>query len=403
MGEATSGAPAPLDQRGLVRALLTVTGVVTGVLLLWQVMRSVTAPLLLVLLALVLTMALNPLVARLKAHLGLPRAIGAVLVVCVLFVSVIGFSLLVGPKLISQGATFGTNLPKMLDAMQTNALEVARRYPALAPVLTPVLEGPAVSDLGKWLSTNASSVMGNVALAASGLVNLLVSLLLLTVMVLFMLINPEPLVRSLMGGVPPKSRPVVERVLVRIGVQLGRWMVGMLIVSSVVGILVGIGLTILGFKDAFLFGAISAVANVVPIIGPLAALIPPVLFAASEGNWSMAALAVVVNIAVQQIDAYVIGPFVLRRTVAIHPVSGIVGLLVFGALLGASGVLLAMPLVIILKALYEEVYLAGLKRPEADEDSVTQVVNAGLSRSDNEPVKNEPVKKVIEPVAIRGG
>ena len=391
--KATTGTPT-LDQRGLVRALLTVTGVVTGVLLLWQVMRSVTAPMLLVLLALILTMALNPLVARLKAHLRLPRTIGAILVVCVLLISIIGFSLLVGPKLISEGATFGKNLPKMLGAMQSNALEMATKYPALAPML----DGPAVSDLGKWLNTNASSVMGNVALAASGLVNLLVSLLLLTVMVLFMLINPEPLVRSLMEGVPPNSRPVVERVLVRIGVQLGRWMVGMLIVSSIVGMLVGAGLAILGFKDAFLFGAISAVANFVPIVGPFAALIPPVLFAASEGNWSMAALAVVVNVSVQQIDAYVISPFVLRRTVAIHPVSGIVGFLVFGALLGASGVLLAVPLVIIVKALYEEVYLTGLKRPEVDEDSVTQVVSAGLSRVDDEPVKTLP-----KPVAVSSG
>jgi putative permease len=390
--KATSGAPAPLDQRGLVRALLTVTGVVTGVLLLWQVMRSVTAPLLLVLLALVLTMALNPLVARLKAHLRVPRTIGAVLVVSILGISIIGFSLLVGPKLISEGATFGANLPTMLGGMQKNALEIAAKYPALAPML----EGPAVSDLGKWLSTNASSVMGNVAVAASGLVNLLVSLLLLTVMVLFMLINPEPLVRSLMEGVPPRSRPVVERVLVRIGAQLGRWMVGMLIVSSIVGILIGVGLAILGFRDAFLFGAISAVANVVPIVGPFSALIPPVLFAASEGNWGMAALAVVVNLSVQQIDAYVISPFVLRRTVAIHPVSGIVGLLVFGALLGAPGVLLAMPLVIIVKALYEEVYLTGLKRPEADEDSVTQVVSAGLSRSED-----ELAKPLVEPVMTR--
>ena len=54
-----------------------------------------------------------------------------------------------------------------------------------------------------------------------------------------------------------------------------------------------------------------------------------------------------------------------------------------------------MPLVIIVKALYEEVYLTGLKRPEADEDSVTQVVNAGLSRSDD-----EPAKALIEPVAV---
>ena len=114
----------------------------------------------------------------------------------------------------------------------------------------------------------------------------------------------------------------------------------MLIVSSMVGILIGVGLTILGFRDAFLFGAISAVANVVPIVGPFSILVAPVLFAASEGNWHIAALTVVVNLSVQQLDAYVISPFVLRHTVAIHPVSGITGLLVFGALPGAPGVLL---------------------------------------------------------------
>jgi putative permease len=295
-------------------------------------------------------------------------------------VFVVGFVLLVAPRLVVQGSTFGSNLPAMLTGIQANARTLAERYPALEPGLN----GQLLEELTGWLNTNGSALMGNVALAAGGLLSVLFSGLLVVVMVLFMLVNPEPLVRSLIGGIPPRSRPVVERVLVRIGEQLGRWLVGTLIVSCSVGLLVGTGLALVGFRDALLFGAISAVTNVVPIVGPFVALFPPVLFAASEGAWGMAVWAVAVNLIVQQLDAYVISPFVLRRTVAIHPVSGIVGLLVFGALLGTPGVLLAMPLVIVVKAFYEEVYLNGLRRPEADEESVAQVVNAGLSASESD-------------------
>ena len=111
----------------------------------------------------------------------------------------------------------------------------------------------------------------------------------------------------------------------------------------------------------------------------------------------MALWAVGIALAAQQLDAYVLSPIIYGRTVKLHPASSIVAVLVFGSVLGLVGVFLAVPLVIILKAFYEEVYLAVMQRPEASAESVAQVIAAGLVDDKQEPEHPEEVESVQGP------
>ena len=194
-------------------------------------------------------------------------------------------------------------------------------------------------------------------------------------MVVFLLSNPQPVVRGLLNTIPANVRPPLERLLSRLGRQLSLWLVSALTVSSVLGALLAIGLAIAGFQDAFLFGAIYAVCNLVPVVGPLVGMIPAILFAAADANWPGVGWAVAIPLILQQVDGYFFSPAIFRRTTQLHPLSVLVSVSVFGSLMGFVGTFLAVPMVIIVKALVEEVYLPSTNNTEVSEENIAAVLN----------------------------
>lgn len=378
-----------LDLKALQRVAITTVILVFGLLLLGRLLGAVAAPLILILLAVVLMMGLNPLVVGLETRFKLPRKVGAVLVVLGLLALIGGFVAVIIPLFVAQGMKFADTLPQVVQNLQSNLKALADRHPLLAPLL----QSGSALDLSRFLGADT---INRVFSLTTNVVSMLASVGLLLTLVLFLLMNPEPLVKGMLSGFKPDHRPIVERTLIRIGSQLGSWLLGVSVVSVTVGLLVGLGLWLLGFQNAFLFGMIAGFTNPIPFIGPWLGISLPVLVALSQGSLSLALGAIVVLVVVQQIDGYLLSPTVFGRAVQLHPASLLMGVLVFGALMGVVGIFLTVPLAIILKALYEEIYLDQFGRPQASDQSVAQVVAAGqgeqaveesLERSDEAQAK----------------
>ena len=225
------------------------------------------------------------------------------------------------------------------------------------------------------LGAGSSAVLSGVSSAASSAIGVLTSLFLMLTMVVFLLSNPQPVVRGLLNTIPANIRPPLERLLSRLGRQLSLWLVSALTVSSVLGALLAIGLAIVGFQDAFLFGAIYAVCCLVPVVGPLVGMLPAILFAAADANWPGVGWAVAIPLVLQQLDGYFLSPAMFRRTTQLHPLSVLVSVSVFGSLMGFVGTFLAVPMVIIVKALVEEIYLPSAGNSEVSEEDVAAVLN----------------------------
>ena len=133
-------------------------------------------------------------------------------------------------------------------------------------------------------------------------------------------------------------------------------------------------------------------------MGPWLGILLPVLVALSSGAWLLALGAGGVMLVVQQLENYFLSPAIYGRTVKLHPASVLISVLIFGALLGLVGVFLAVPLTIILKALYEEIYLTSLNRPSATDESVAQVVAAGQTVETAESDRLETKEDLPQPV-----
>ncbi|MBN2072970.1 MAG: AI-2E family transporter, partial [Actinobacteria bacterium] len=147
---------------------------------------------------------------------------------------------------------------------------------------------------------------------------------------------------------PGKFRMQVSTILDRINMVAGRYIRGQILVSIIVGILCTIVLLALKVDFAILLGFIAGILNLVPLLGPIIGAIPAAL-AALFISPLKALLVILLFIAVQQIDNYVITPNVMKYQVRLHPGIIIFSLIAGGALFGMWGLLLAVPTVAIVQ------------------------------------------------------
>ena len=348
-----------------------------GAVVVWGAVVQLSNILLLVLLAVIVAASLNPAVIWAHRVLRLPRAIAAGLI---LFFVVGGFGLLLWllvPAVIDQVSSLIASVPAIVAQVQAWLAEASRQYPVLKSASESLSSTDLTGQLRGLLSSVPSTLLGAVG-ATTGLLGGILNGALLLIVGFTVLVQPEPLLRGAISAVPPKLRDDVSRAMIRIGAQLGGWLVATLLTSFVLSVLVGIGLWIASLagvrvENIFLFAVIAGITNVIPVIGGFFGLIPPVLSSLSPRPIDALIVGIIV-FGVQQLIANVLSPVLLSSRVSLHPASLLVGVLIFSGLFGVLGAFLAVPFLVIIKAVYEELYLPGIG------ERVTEAEARGLVR-----------------------
>ena len=179
------------------------------------------------------------------------------------------------------------------------------------------------------------------------------------VMALYMVSNPRPLVNGVLALFPVEKRGRVEEILQLIRVRVSGWIIGQIAAMALVFVLTWIGLAALGVEYAFTFAVLTGALEIVPFFGPILASVPPTLAAFADSP-TLALVVVIVYVAIHQIEAHVISPMVMARSVRLHPVVVILAILAMGDLLGLAGVILAVPTAAVGTVLLDELYVKPL-------------------------------------------
>jgi predicted PurR-regulated permease PerM len=124
----------------------------------------------------------------------------------------------------------------------------------------------------------------------------------------------------------------------------------------VVGVLFAGALTMIGVPSALVLGLIAALAEFIPLVGPVIATIPAVLDSLTMG-FTTVAWVVLAFVVIQQIESNLLVPFVQRRTVHLAPVVALFSTVVFGVLFGVLGLLFAVPLVVATMVVVRMIYV----------------------------------------------
>jgi len=108
-------------------------------------------------------------------------------------------------------------------------------------------------------------------------------------------------------------------------------------------------LLIIGIPDAFLLSIFMGLLEVLPYIGPVAALIPIIISSIPLG-WGSTMLAFVLIIVIQQIEGNIISPYFTASSTSIHPLTALISVFIFGSIFGLWGILFAIPVIVMIRS-----------------------------------------------------
>ncbi len=324
--------------------------VVAGGLLLYELVGVIEVLALALLIALILDPAVNLLVSlRFPRFLALLVVLGGVVV----GLGLLGYIVL--PILSDQGSDFLARAPGVVRGVQERVRDLAESYPSLGGSIGGGVASLNLTDAIQEVIQRAGELY---TLTTRG-AGLLLQAIGAVVMALYMVSNPRPLVNGVLALFPPERRGRVEDILLLIRDRVSGWIIGQIAAMVLIFVLTWIGLAALDVEYAFTFAVLTGFLEIVPFFGPILAAIPPTLAAFADSP-TKALVVVVVYVAVHQIEAHVISPMVMARSVQLHPVMVILAVLAMGNLLGFVGVVLAVPTAAVVTVLLDELYVKPL-------------------------------------------
>ena len=292
--------------------------------------------------AVVLAVALDVPITLLRRLLPLnrPAALIVVLVSLVLLGGVLGQLLL--PELLEQIEQLTTLLPAL--ALRLSSL--ARQVDWL-----PDLEQQLMA-LGTW--ERLQPLGGQLLGLAGGAANTTIQMLLMALLAILLALDPRSHQKVIVSLTPSFWRPQMQHLLGESRQALGGWLAGMTLSAVSVFLLTWAGLALLRVPLALLSALVCGLLTFVPTIGPTAATLLPLAVGLLVSPTKMLQV-LVLRLILQNAEAFLLTPVLLRRTVNLLPTVALTAQLCLGALLGLPGVLLALPLVVVLQVIFEEV------------------------------------------------
>lgn len=146
------------------------------------------------------------------------------------------------------------------------------------------------------------------------------------------------------------------RTFLKLDTVLKIYIRGQLLTTMIVGLLISLGLSLLGFETAFLLGLIAGVFNLIPYFGPVIGAMPVVLLAFLKSPWT-ALYVVILFLVVNQLEVMVLVPRIIGGGLKIHPITVVYLILLGSKIGGIVGMVFAVPLgtivLILLKSFYE--------------------------------------------------
>jgi predicted PurR-regulated permease PerM len=297
-----------------------------------------------VLLASVLALGLDPVVAAMVKR-GWKRGRAALVVFAALFVSVFALVIATAGPVWDEIVEFVHALPALWDEL--TAKSWFQDIVSTAGADQKVRE--LLGDLAAGLPDAAGALLG----AASGVFGSLLSLVTLTFLSLFLLMERPTITDWIFGFTRPQAearwRPVVEDSIRAISSSL----IGNVAISVVAGVVAYVSAALLGLPFPLVLAVITGLLDLIPQVGATIAAVILTAVALTVGT-TEAVIMVVIQLIYQQVENYIVYPIVYRRAVELTAFTTIVAVLIAGSLLGVVGAILAVPFAAVIKVTVRE-------------------------------------------------
>ncbi|MBR8827464.1 MAG: AI-2E family transporter [Gomphosphaeria aponina SAG 52.96 = DSM 107014] len=321
---------------------------ITSLYVLWEIRQL----LLLVFTAVIFATALNRFVGFLQ-RLGIKRNLGIVIIICLAVPLAFLLIALIVPPFVEQFQELIALLPRVWETLRADLSEIAlKQYDWLPPL-------PNLNDLIAQLQPLATNLFKNFVGFFSGSVTVILQVLLVFVLTLMILANPQTYRQGFLLLFPSFYRRRGDEILTKTEVAIVNWLGGIAINCLFIGTLSGVGLWLLQVKLVLVHALLAGLLNFIPNIGPTTSVVFPIMVVLIDTPWKIGPILIWYFI-IQNIESYWLTPTVMAKQVSLLPAVTLMAQIFFAQIFGLVGLLLALPLTVVAKTWIEEVLLIDI-------------------------------------------
>lgn len=333
-------------RRRMIQTVLTVAGVAILLAVLWAAREA----LMLVYVSALIAMGFSPLVKLIeqpRPHDGrrrVPRWLAILVIYAAIVLVLVLIGLMVIPPLVAQGEALWAKLPEDFNRVQTFLV----RHKLMTH---PVTLEEAVQNAPTGAGGNA---VGTVLVAISSLIGGVFGVVTILILTFYLLIEAGTMFEYLIRFVPAGRRGDVAIAARQAVTKVSAWLRAQFVLAGVMGTFAAVGLGLMGVPYFYVIALVAAVGETIPIVGPVIGGLASVTVAITVSP-KLAVMVGVYFLVLHQLEANILVPKIMEKSVGVSPVAVLVALLVGGALWGLVGAILAIPTAAILSIIIEEI------------------------------------------------
>ena len=289
----------------------------------------------------------NPLVVKLEKK-GINRGLGSAIVYLGFILILFLFFYFLIPTIYNQLNDLIVSIPGIITQIEqfiTNALS------SIEGIDIQSIQSNIFASLESLMTTITTNlpefILNSVGTIFSGIGTVLIAL----VIGIYMLIDFNNINTYLMKIIPKKNRKDAMELINQMGQEVRKCVNGTLLVAFMVFVGDSIGFLLVGLKAPILFGLLCGITDLIPYIGPYIGGIAAVIVGFSQSTL-IGIITTIIVVVIQLIENYVLQPVVMSKTMKLHPVTIMIGLLIFGHFFGIVGMVLATPTIALCKVVY---------------------------------------------------
>jgi predicted PurR-regulated permease PerM len=268
-----------------------------------------------------------------------------------LFISIAGTVMLLSAMVWVIGST-----------VQQQAAQLSHTLPRTISLVKTKMAGSIAGQelLGYTSGDNSKKIMDTASTFFSSSFGVLGNLYIILFLGIFFTADPSLYKNSLLAILPPGHETDGSMVWNRISTALKAWLKTRLISMVLVTIVVAFGLMLIGLPGTLVLGLIAGLLDIIPNFGPVIAMIPGTLLGLMASP-QMGVIAALIYITCQTIIGSVFMPLIQKRMINIPPAITMISQLVMGVICGLMGIILAVPILLVLSILVDELYIKKKK------------------------------------------
>ena len=230
----------------------------------------------------------------------------------------------------------------------------------------------------------------------TGVFNTVLDVIIVAVISIYLLVDGQRISRWLRNNMPTHQQGRVRFLLHTLERVVGGYIRGQLILSTFIGVVVGVGMALFHVPYAVLLGVLAFVLEFIPVLGTLTSGAICVLIALTQG-WLIAVLVLGYFVIVHIVEGDILGPRIVGKAVGLHPIVSLAALIAGAELFGIIGALLASPVAGVIQALIIAIWTEW-KETHPDQfqqqkEAVEQAIDENLAEQPQSPA--EPTDKLL--------